>query len=74
FAATILAMEKTVGLPKIVLADTGFASGPAVEELQRRGERRYRLRLTRRKGSRFAAACGALAARRLRGCRLAGAR
>ena len=37
FAATILAMEKTVGLPKIVLADTGFASGPAVEELQTRG-------------------------------------
>jgi len=37
FAATILAMEKTVGLPKIVLADTGFASGPAVEELQMRG-------------------------------------
>ena len=37
FAATILAMENTVGLPKIVLADTGFASGPAVEELQTRG-------------------------------------
>ena len=37
FAATILAMEKTVGLPQIVLADTGFASGPAVEELQMRG-------------------------------------
>ena len=37
FAATILAMEKTIGLPKIVLADTGFASGPAVEELQARG-------------------------------------
>lgn len=30
-------MEKTVGLPKIVLADTGFASDPAVEELQMRG-------------------------------------
>ena len=30
-------MEKTAGLPKIVLADTGFASGPAVEELQMRG-------------------------------------
>ena len=37
FAATILAMEKTVGLPTVVLADTGFASGPAVEELQTRG-------------------------------------
>jgi len=37
FAATILAMEKTVGLPHIVLADTGFASGPAVAELQKRG-------------------------------------
>ena len=36
FAATILAMEKTVGLPQIVLADTGFASGPAVEKLQTR--------------------------------------
>lgn len=37
FAATIMAMEKTVGLPHIVLADTGFASGPAVAELQKRG-------------------------------------
>ena len=31
FAVTLLAMEKTVGLPKIILADTGFASGPAVQ-------------------------------------------
>src|SRR6202789_1108502 len=28
-AATILAMEKTSGLPKVVLADTGYARGPA---------------------------------------------
>jgi transposase len=37
FAATILGMEHTIGLPKAVLADTGFASGPAVEALQARG-------------------------------------
>jgi transposase len=36
FAATILAMEKTVGLPKLVLADAGFASGQAVAELEAR--------------------------------------
>jgi transposase len=34
FAATILAMENTIGLPQVVLADAGFASGPAVAELQ----------------------------------------
>ena len=37
FAATILAMETTVGLPQTVLADTGYASGPAVMALQARG-------------------------------------
>ena len=37
FAATILAMERTVGLPQVVLADTGFASGPAVAALQAHG-------------------------------------
>lgn len=37
FAATILAMQTTVGLPKTVLADTGYASGPAVAALQQRG-------------------------------------
>jgi transposase len=37
FATTILAMENTVGLPQVVLADTGFASGPAVADLQARG-------------------------------------
>ena len=37
FAATILAMEATIGLPRTVLADTGFASGPAVADLQARG-------------------------------------
>lgn len=37
FVATILSMEKTVGLPKTVLADAGFASGPAVAELEARG-------------------------------------
>ena len=34
FAATILAMEQTVGLPRTVLADAGFASGTAVAELE----------------------------------------
>ena len=37
FAATILAMQGTIGLPQTVLADTGFASGPAVETLQAHG-------------------------------------
>ena len=37
FASTILAMEPTIGLPQTVLADTGFASGPAVAQLQARG-------------------------------------
>lgn len=37
FAATILGMEASIGLPRTVLADTGFASGPAVAELQARG-------------------------------------
>jgi transposase len=36
FAATILAMEGTIGLPQRVLADTGYASGPEVAELQAR--------------------------------------
>lgn len=37
FARTILSMETTVGLPTTVLADAGFASGPAVQALQSRG-------------------------------------
>lgn len=37
FAATVLAMENTIGLPRTVLADTGFASAPAVAALQARG-------------------------------------
>ena len=37
FAATILGMRGTVGLPERVLADTGYASGPAVEALQAQG-------------------------------------
>lgn len=37
FAATILAMAKTVGLPRTVLADAGFACGPAVAELEAHG-------------------------------------
>lgn len=37
FAATILAMESTCGLPGCVLADTGYASGDAVSALQARG-------------------------------------
>ena len=34
FAATILGMEQGIGLPKTVLADTGFASAEAVAALQ----------------------------------------
>ena len=34
FAATILGMEQGIGLPKTVLADTGFASGEAVAALE----------------------------------------
>ncbi len=37
FAATVLGMEATFGLPRMVLADTGFASGPAVADLQKHG-------------------------------------
>jgi transposase len=37
FAATILGMQATIGLPCVVLADTGYASGPAVETLQAHG-------------------------------------
>jgi transposase len=37
FAATVLGMQTTIGLPKTVLADTGYASGPAVAALQARG-------------------------------------
>jgi transposase len=34
FAATVLQMANTIGLPHTVLADAGFASGPAVAELE----------------------------------------
>jgi len=37
FCATILAMEAGIGLPKTVIADTGFASGKAVAALDARG-------------------------------------
>jgi transposase len=37
FAETILAMQGTIGLPERVLADTGYASGSAVEALQAQG-------------------------------------
>jgi transposase len=37
FAATILAMEQTIGLPSTGLADAGYASGAAVAELEARG-------------------------------------
>jgi transposase len=37
FAPTILGMEGGIGLPKTVLADTGFASGWAVAALEARG-------------------------------------
>jgi hypothetical protein len=36
FAATILGMQQGIGLPKTVLADTGFASGEAVAALEAR--------------------------------------
>jgi transposase len=36
FAATIMSMQTTIGLPKVVLADAGFASGAAVAELEAR--------------------------------------
>src|SRR6185437_7108317 len=34
---TILGMQSTVGLPERVLADTGYASGPAIAALQAEG-------------------------------------
>ena len=37
FAETILGMQSTVGLPERVLADTGYASRPAIEALQAQG-------------------------------------
>jgi len=37
FAQTILAMHNTVGLPPRVLADSGYASGPAVKTLKAHG-------------------------------------
>jgi hypothetical protein len=33
-ADTTFAMEHGIGLPRVVLADTGFASGPAVAALE----------------------------------------
>lgn len=37
FAGTILGMQQGIGLPKTVLADTGFASGDAVAALEAKG-------------------------------------
>ena len=37
FAATILSMKTTIGLPKVVLADAGFADGEAVAQLEAAG-------------------------------------
>ncbi len=37
FAQTILSMQDTVGLPLKVLADSGYASGPAVKTLEAHG-------------------------------------
>lgn len=37
FAETILGMHGTIGLPGRLLADTGYASGPAIAALQARG-------------------------------------
>lgn len=34
FATTVLGMRDTVGLPQTVLADTGYASGPAIQALK----------------------------------------
>jgi len=36
-AASLLAIETTTGRPQVVLADTRFASGPAVVDLHARG-------------------------------------
>ena len=44
FAATILAMEQTIGLPKVVLADTGYASGPAVAAHMAAGQMREKIK------------------------------
>ena len=41
FAATVLAMEGTIGLPRVVLADTGFASGKAVADPKRAASSRW---------------------------------
>ncbi|KPH86601.1 transposase [Komagataeibacter intermedius AF2] len=37
FASTVLSMENTIGLPKTVLADTGYANGQAVRDLRKKG-------------------------------------
>lgn len=37
FAATILSMQSTIGLPKVVLADAGFADREAVAQLEAAG-------------------------------------
>jgi len=37
FVQTILGMRDTVGLPPRVLADSGYASGPAVKTLKAHG-------------------------------------
>jgi transposase len=37
FAPTVLGMRATIGLPMTVLADSGFASGPAVADLRAHG-------------------------------------
>lgn len=37
FAATILSMENTIGLPRVVLADAGFADREAVAQLETAG-------------------------------------
>ncbi len=41
FAATILGMQATIGLPRTVLADTGYASGPAVADCRHAGSSRW---------------------------------
>lgn len=37
FVDTVLSMEDTTGLPETVLADAGYASGKAVDELRKKG-------------------------------------
>lgn len=39
FTSTVLSIENTIGLPKMVLADTGYASGQTVRDLRKKRHR-----------------------------------